>query len=254
MTTRTVQDVRDHYDGLAFGSFCYSDRRASFYPLVDEFFSRIGSSDRVCDVGCGAGFWLDEFVRRGLHEDQILGIDLAPAHVAQACARGHDARCGDVMNLDLPDGAVDFTFCSGVIHHTPDPRRALAELARITRPGGWIYLVVYNAWHPYFWMVHKATAPLRALHWRGWTRTTRAAYAAWKIVVQPISGIALGRRLDEQTCHALFMDQVLTPYAWLYTRGKVRTEAARAGLEVVKVAHALRGLMIVAILQVRAHR
>jgi len=247
----SVDQVRDHYEGLSFGSFCYGDKRAGFYPLFDEFVASIGPADRVCDVGCGAGFFLDEFVRRGVAEDHLLGIDLAPSHVRQARARGHHVVPGNVLALDLPADSIDRTFCAGVIHHTPDPARALRDLARVTRPGGLIYLAVYNAWHPYFWLVHKATSPLRMLHWRGWTRVSKAGYRAWKVIVQPISRLGLGRTLDESTCRALFMDQVLTPYAHLFTQRTIAHDADAAGLEVVRTAYALRALMIIALLRVR---
>lgn len=247
----TVDHVRDLYEDLAFGDFCYAAERAGYYPLFDEFVSLIGPDSRVCDVGCGAGFWLDAFVRLGVREDQLLGIDLAPSHVLLATRRGHRAICGNVLALELPTASVDFTFCAGVIHHTPDPTGALRELARITRPGGCIYLAVYNKWHPYFWLVHKATAPLRALHWKGWKRLSRACYRIWTLLVQPVSLIVYRRRLDERTCRALFMDQVLTPYAHLFSTTDVKREADAAGLDVVEIRHALWSLMIVAILRVR---
>jgi len=247
----TDEHVRAHYDGLAFGEFCYSDERAGYYPLVEEFIGMIGPESRVCDIGCGTGFWLDVMTNRGVREDQLLGVDLAPANVRRAQERGHRAQCGSVLNLEFPAGTFDFTFCAGVIHHTPDPRAALAELVRVTRPGGYIYLAVYNKWHPYFWLVHKATAPLRALHWKGWKRVSEASYRVWTLAVQPISYAVYGRRLDEKTCRALFMDQVLTPYAHLSSRREVARDVSRAGAEMVKSAYALRSLMIVALLKVR---
>ena len=69
--------------------------------------------------------------------------------------------------------------------------------------------------------------------------------------MQPVSYLAFGRRLDERTCRTLYMDQVLTPYAFLYSRRDVRREADSCGLDVVDMKHALWSLMIVAILRVR---
>lgn len=247
----TVADVQAHYDGLSFGDFSYSDRRASFYPLVDEFVAMVTPSTKLVDVGCGAGFWLDEFVRRGVREDQLLGLDLAPGNVQRARERGHRAEVANALDIRQPSGAFDLTFCAGVIHHTPDPSRALRELVRITAPGGHIYLAVYNKWHPYFWVVHKATAPLRWLHRAGWSRTMKAAYAMWKLAVQPASYAVFRKPLDEKTIYALWMDQVLTPYAFLYSGSDIRREADAAGAEVLKMENALRSLMIVALLKTR---
>lgn len=247
----SVDDVRKHYEGLAFGSFCYADRRAGFYPLIEEFLAQVGPHERVCDVGCGAGFWLDEFVRRGLREDQVFGVDLAPAHVADVRRRGHRAEVADVTNLTFANESIDHTFCSGVIHHTPDPARALSELARVTWRGGLIYLVVYNRWHPYFWAVHKATAPVRWFHWHGWRRVSNAGYRAWKLAVQPASYIVFGKALDEQTCRTLYMDQVLTPFAHLFTRRSIRRLANQTGLDVLQMRRALGSIVYVALLRVR---
>jgi SAM-dependent methyltransferase len=248
---RTVEDVRKHYDGLSFGDFTYGDQRAALYPLVDEFVALIGPASRVIDVGCGAGFWLDELARRGVRKDQLRGVDLSPANVERARARGYQAETGNVLALTMSDASFDGTFCAGVIHHTPDPAQALRELARITAPGGHIYLAVYNWWHPYFWLVHKATAPLRALHWRGFTRASKAAYAAWRPFAQLLGYAAFGKWVDERTCYALWMDQVLTPYAHLYTTADVKRQADASGLDVVETRPALGRLMIVALLRRR---
>ena len=49
----------------------------------------------------------------------------------------------DLLDLPLPDGAFDLVFSIGVLHHTPDPRRAFAQIARKVKPGGrlavWLY-------------------------------------------------------------------------------------------------------------------
>ena len=250
----TVDHVRSHYDELSFGDFCYASERAGYYPLFEEFVALIGRDSRVCDVGCGVGFWMDAMVARGVRSEQLLGVDLAPSNVRRTRERGHQAVCGNVLQLDLPTDSVDFTFCAGVIHHTPDPSAALRELARITKPGGSIYIAVYNKWHPYFWLVHKATAPARALHWRGWHRISALSYRAWKLIVQPVSLLVYGRRLDEKTCRALFMDQVLTPYANLFSKADLRREADAAGLDEGAIRYALRSLMLVSILRVRERR
>jgi ubiquinone/menaquinone biosynthesis C-methylase UbiE len=46
------------------------------------------------------------------------------------------------MDLDLPDGAFDAVVCSHVLEHVPDDARAIAELRRITAPGGWCLVMV----------------------------------------------------------------------------------------------------------------
>jgi 2-polyprenyl-3-methyl-5-hydroxy-6-metoxy-1,4-benzoquinol methylase len=51
----------------------------------------------------------------------------------------------DMRHAGLKHGAFDVVYCSGVLHHTPNPRASFAELATLARPGGTIVLGVYNA-------------------------------------------------------------------------------------------------------------
>ena len=48
----------------------------------------------------------------------------------------------DLMDLKLPDDAFDAVLCSHVLEHVPDDRRAMAELHRIVKPGGWVVVMV----------------------------------------------------------------------------------------------------------------
>jgi SAM-dependent methyltransferase len=48
----------------------------------------------------------------------------------------------DLISLAFTDGAFDSVYCSHVLEHIPDDRRALAEIFRVTRPGGWAILQV----------------------------------------------------------------------------------------------------------------
>jgi ubiquinone/menaquinone biosynthesis C-methylase UbiE len=57
----------------------------------------------------------------------------------------------DAEELPFRDAAFDLVMAIGVLHHLPDPRRALQSLARLVRPGGYIHIYVYwipeQGWH-----------------------------------------------------------------------------------------------------------
>jgi ubiquinone/menaquinone biosynthesis C-methylase UbiE len=57
----------------------------------------------------------------------------------------------DAEDLPFVDGAFDLVMAIGVLHHLPDPRRALESLARLVDPGGYIHIYVYwipsRRWH-----------------------------------------------------------------------------------------------------------
>lgn len=101
----------------------------------------LGPADRVLDVAAGTGALALAAARTGA---QVLAIDFSPgmvARIAEAGLPNVEARVMDGQALGLPDGSVDGGFDAvfsifGVIMF-PDWRRGLAEMARVTRPGGY---------------------------------------------------------------------------------------------------------------------
>src|SRR4051812_15494567 len=98
----------------------------------------------VLDAGCGGG----RYARLvGGHGARVIGVDLSSAvdKAASLCAGLPEVCIVQANLLDLPvaDAAFDLVFSIGVLHHTPDPRRAFAQIARKVRPGGrlavWLY-------------------------------------------------------------------------------------------------------------------
>jgi SAM-dependent methyltransferase len=77
----------------------------------------------------------------------VLGVDLSTAvdKAAELCAGLPNVQIAQADLLDLPvaESAFDLVFSIGVLHHTPDPRRAFAQIARRVKPGGrlsvWLY-------------------------------------------------------------------------------------------------------------------
>lgn len=88
----------------------------------------------VLEVGCGWGE-LAERVERETGAD-VVAIDLSPRMVELACERGVDARVGDVQELPFADSMFDAVVAAWMLYHVPDLDGALAEIARVLRPGG----------------------------------------------------------------------------------------------------------------------
>jgi ubiquinone/menaquinone biosynthesis C-methylase UbiE len=96
------------------------------------------------DAGCGVGLfalWLAEAVGPA---GRVVGIEPTAERVEAATALVGQAlpgarlefRPGDATALDFPDASFDWVWCGDVLHHIQDTGRALAELARVVRPGG----------------------------------------------------------------------------------------------------------------------
>jgi SAM-dependent methyltransferase len=103
---------------------------------------------RVLDAGCGSGRTLDDLERYG----RVSGLDLSAEAVAVARERHPDVRQGRVEAIPFDDGSFDLVTCLDVLEHTLDDRRTLAELRRVTRPGGHLLLTVPA--YPSLWSVH----------------------------------------------------------------------------------------------------
>ncbi|HEY3725492.1 MAG TPA: methyltransferase domain-containing protein [Acidimicrobiia bacterium] len=94
----------------------------------------------VLDVACGAGHAADQVAP---HVRQVVGIDLTPELLALGARRMEDAGLtnvlfqeGDAASLPFVDASFDLVYCRTAVHHFTDPEIVVAEMARVTRPGG----------------------------------------------------------------------------------------------------------------------
>lgn len=117
--------------------------RASMFPL---------SGRRLCDIGCGYGGWLVEFLHWGANPSDLAGIDLMPDRLNHARRKipQADLHQGNAAELPWPDESFDLVSQFLVFTNMLDPhlkRAAAAEMLRILKPGGcvlWFDLRVNN--------------------------------------------------------------------------------------------------------------
>lgn len=96
------------------------------------------------DLGCGLAHLSIELAREVAPGGRIVALDSSQHMVGQAASRVADARLGDIVSvrqgdvtaLDLPDASVDFVAAAQVFSYVPEVSRAVAEAARVLRPGG----------------------------------------------------------------------------------------------------------------------
>ena len=116
-------------------------------PLAPQLAELAGvrAGQRVLDVGCGPGALTAELAAR-LGPAAVTAVDPSPSFVAAARARlpGVDVREAAAEHLPFPDATFDVALAQLVIHFMVDPVAGLAEMARVTRPGGVVAACVWD--------------------------------------------------------------------------------------------------------------
>jgi ubiquinone/menaquinone biosynthesis C-methylase UbiE len=138
---------RAYYDAF---SARYEDHRGrndpgGYHELLDEleaeFLQRFGAGRDILEVGCGTGLLLD---RIGRFARSVRGVDISPGMLRRAAERGHDVREAPATELPFGDATFDVTCSFKVLAHVPDATAALREMARVTKPGGYVVAEFYN--------------------------------------------------------------------------------------------------------------
>jgi len=103
--------------------------------------------DAVLDIGSGSG--TDAFIAARLvgWTGRVIGLDLTEAmleklraNIAAANVANVEGLAGNTESIPLPDASVDVVTSNGVINLVPDKSRAIREITRVLRPGGWLQM------------------------------------------------------------------------------------------------------------------
>jgi ubiquinone/menaquinone biosynthesis C-methylase UbiE len=123
---------------------------------------RLQDGQHVLDVGCGTGEDVIELAGRVRPSGQVTGIDISHAMIDEARRRtpreAHQVRyeTADVQALPFADHCFDACRVERVLMHVPDPQLAIAEIVRVTKPGGRICIFDFD------WDTHIVDSPYRA--------------------------------------------------------------------------------------------
>jgi SAM-dependent methyltransferase len=111
-------------------------------PLLEA--AAVGAGTRVLDVATGPGWVAARAAERGA---SVVGVDVAEAMIARARSARPDLdfRLADAHDLPFADASFDALVSNFAIMHLSRPERAMAEFARVLRPGGRLAL---TAWAP----------------------------------------------------------------------------------------------------------
>src|SRR5215510_8586371 len=171
----------------------YTDLHAAMYDLADiddapfptakEFRGYLadqysgGMHGLSClDAGCG-GTAVNTRSLAVARAGHVVAVDLnqrslrlARASLARSTGAQPSIACGSLLDLPARTAAFDFIVCSGVVHHTPDPERAVRELRRVLKPQGRLYVSAYcfeeglMFWMVRLWRLVARVVPFSLMH------------------------------------------------------------------------------------------
>ena len=217
---------------LAFSDARYRD---AFWPgrRYEDMCDRIAlramlppSGQRLVDIGAGYGRLADEYAGYG----EVVLVDISEALLNAARQRlAADPRyrivAADAFSLPFPDASMDAAVCVRVAHHFQDPRPAIAEFARVLRPGGVLVFEFRNK------RDIKAIAAY-ALRRQAWSPAARGSRRYEGIHL--VSTIPIGRapqRADDPTGHAEPGAVWSAPVSFVHAPADVTTWLRAAGLQ-----------------------
>ena len=128
--------------------------------LIMRFWPR--AEGRFLEAGCGPAANALNLARRGV---DVTGVDLSPNALAEAQReferRGLPGRFvrGDVRDLPFDDAMFDFVYAGGVVEHFRELDVALADLARVLRPGGRLLITVPALTLSYPYLFFRGNVP-----------------------------------------------------------------------------------------------
>jgi SAM-dependent methyltransferase len=122
-------------------------------------FARLGvaEGDRLLDLGCGAGRHTFAALRLGAdvvaldqNVDDLRGVEEMVTAMAEAGEikppDGPVTLAGDAHALPFADGHFDHVVAAEILEHIPDDRAVIAEIVRVTKPGGRVAVTVPRRW------------------------------------------------------------------------------------------------------------
>ncbi len=170
------------------------------------------------DGGCGGGRFVIALAKLGAA--RVEGIDISEDAVAAAKQRIKErglesranAQVASVLEIPFPDATFDYVVSSGVVHHTPNPKKGFDELVRVLKPGGKFFFSVYGK-GGLIWFINDIgrliakVVPFKTME------------SLWKAI-----GIPPNKRYN-------YLDNLYVPYCYRYTEKEIRGWLEAAGFE-----------------------
>lgn len=147
--------INEFYNQIGFpGLYTINDLKWYGDPIENYYLNKmqqyISGSESVLDAGCGTGLTTNFFALRNPNTT-VTGIDFSDSieyakHFATSNSiENVSFERKDILKINKKD-QYDVVICQGVLHHIPEYKSALSQLAAAVKPGGILILGVYHPW------------------------------------------------------------------------------------------------------------
>jgi ubiquinone/menaquinone biosynthesis C-methylase UbiE len=133
----------DYYD--EFSRRYDKGRDRGYHAMIDDLEARAllpyVKGKKTLEAGCGTGLVMQRLKNAGA---DIFGSDLSCGMIKSASGRGFPVVIADICALPFKDGCFDAAYSLKVLAHVPDTKKAIEEMVRVTRRGGYVFPELYN--------------------------------------------------------------------------------------------------------------
>lgn len=145
------------------GLWNYSEPKFNIWEWTAKHYD-FSTAKNVLEVGCGTGVFWQSVASRLSDQHHIVLTDFAEVMLAGTRENLKDVKfpcpvdfkIADVENLPFADKSFDAILAHLMIYHVPSPEKALSEIKRVLKPGGWVGIstATLGSWYEIFTFAH----------------------------------------------------------------------------------------------------
>ncbi len=134
------QELTDYYNKYPRQGDCPSAIRRRYRELLEEF-EPYRNSNKILDVGCGDGFFLEEAKKLGW---EAHGTEYSDEATEICKSKNIEVKCGALNDLSYPENFFDVVTSFEVIEHINNPVETVSAMRKVVRKGGLVYVTTPN--------------------------------------------------------------------------------------------------------------
>jgi ubiquinone/menaquinone biosynthesis C-methylase UbiE len=143
---KTLHDIIGNRKIVSYDSRAREERAKYLYDRISQY--TIIKDRSFLDVGSGYGSVVFQFAKMGARESIGIDVELENVDYSKLTYNNKNAKIihSDIINTSFPDDTFDIIHTNS-LEHFPQPFKALHEIIRLTKKGGFIFLYLDNFWH-----------------------------------------------------------------------------------------------------------